>query len=239
MVIDSPSSVSHHHEHGHARCRCTHDDELMYSNSNHEHGGNGHRRCHNARLRRYLLPALAVLLLLCGLMAVSCMQGYGSLEEWGSGAGEGLFSRQVGPGASNGSGSTFTNRKLYLIVIFVGLFLVLVFGVMLAAWCCRGKPTKMSIRRELDPYFHSCLIGSFENPLCCPCYLCACCGGLGKTLSSILAFVRYIKHVLPCSLSGLHRMRFVRGSSGNDVDHKTGAGARGRTYYHSSSSSCI
>ena len=23
--------------------------------------------------------------------------------------------------------------------------------------------------------------GSFQNPLCCPCYLCACCGGLGKS----------------------------------------------------------
>ena len=23
---------------------------------------------------------------------------------------------------------------------------------------------------------------SFENPCCCPCYLCACCGGLGKLL---------------------------------------------------------
>lgn len=23
--------------------------------------------------------------------------------------------------------------------------------------------------------------GAFENPLCCPCYLCACCGGLGMS----------------------------------------------------------
>ncbi|KAG2002254.1 transcription factor TFIIIB complex subunit brf1 [Coprinopsis cinerea AmutBmut pab1-1] len=51
----------------------------------------------------------------------------------------------------------FTARKLYLIVIFIGLFVVLVLGVMLSAWCCKG---------------------AFRNPLCCPCYLCACCGGL-------------------------------------------------------------
>ncbi|KAG1869282.1 hypothetical protein C8R48DRAFT_114057 [Suillus tomentosus] len=30
-------------------------------------------------------------------------------------------------------------------------------AVMLSFWCCKG---------------------AFENPLCCPCYLCACCGGL-------------------------------------------------------------
>ena len=24
--------------------------------------------------------------------------------------------------------------------------------------------------------------GSFENPLCCPCYLFACCGGLGMEI---------------------------------------------------------
>lgn len=24
-------------------------------------------------------------------------------------------------------------------------------------------------------------VGAFENPLCCPCYLCACCGGLGTS----------------------------------------------------------
>jgi len=156
MIIDD-STVSHRHDGAHDRCRCNHDDELMYSNSNHGHS-HGHRRCHNSRLKRYLLPALALLLLLFGLMAISCMQGYDSiLSEWGSGAGEGLFSRALGSGTTNGTGSSFTHRKLYLIVIFVGLFLVLVLGVMLSAWCCRG---------------------SFENPLCCPCYLCACCGGL-------------------------------------------------------------
>ncbi|PPQ97692.1 hypothetical protein CVT26_001875 [Gymnopilus dilepis] len=155
MVIEESGPVSHHE-----RCRCHHDDELMYSS-------HGHRRCHNARLKRYLLPALAVLLLLCGLMAMTCMSGYESLiGELGSSAGESLFSRQVGAGASNGSGSAFTHRKLYLIVIFVGLFLVLVLAVMLSAWCCRG---------------------AFENPLCCPCYLCACCGGLGE--SPLLPFL--------------------------------------------------
>ena len=106
MVIEESGPVSHHE-----RCRCHHDDELMYSNSTHNHS-HGHRRCHNARLKRYLLPALAVLLLLCGLMAMTCMSGYESLiGELGSSAGESLFSRQVGAGASNGSGNAFTHRK--------------------------------------------------------------------------------------------------------------------------------
>ncbi|KAJ7458774.1 hypothetical protein B0H11DRAFT_2060940 [Mycena galericulata] len=49
---------------------------------------------------------------------------------------------------------------VYLIVVFVGLLVMLVLAVMLSVWYCR------------DP---------FENPLCCPCYLCTVCvtcGGL-------------------------------------------------------------
>lgn len=52
-------------------------------------------------------------------------------------------------------------HPVYLIVVIVGLFVLLVLAIMLSAWCCRG---------------------AFENPLCCPCYLCACCGGLGEHL---------------------------------------------------------
>ncbi|KAJ7757986.1 hypothetical protein B0H16DRAFT_1527762 [Mycena metata] len=118
----------------------------------------GHKHCHNGRLKRFLIPALVAIVALSGLFAVLCFLGesVGDPSEML----EGLFQvkRAVDGGDSTGStGSTFTKHKLYLIVVFVGLFVVLVLGVMLSAWCCKG---------------------AFENPCCCPCYLCACCGGL-------------------------------------------------------------
>ncbi|KAG2066639.1 hypothetical protein BDR04DRAFT_1106457, partial [Suillus decipiens] len=36
------------------------------------------------------------------------------------------------------SSSSFTNKKLYLIIIFVGLLLVLLVAIMLSFWCCQG-----------------------------------------------------------------------------------------------------
>ncbi|KAF9490967.1 hypothetical protein BDN71DRAFT_1453638 [Pleurotus eryngii] len=77
-------------------------------------------------------------------------------------AGSSITKRQSGgaaPGNGNNEESAFTRNKLYLIVLFVGLLVVIILGIMLSAWCCKS---------------------SFENPLCCPCYLCACCGGLGR-----------------------------------------------------------
>jgi len=110
-------------------------------------------RCHRSRLRRVLLPALAAFLTLSFLMALSCMYDVGAL--FGLGA-DGLTRRSTGATTSSNSGP-FVNHKLYLIVIFVGLLVVIILGIMLSAWCCKGV---------------------FQNPLCCPCYLCACCGGL-------------------------------------------------------------
>lgn len=108
-----------------------------------------HKKCHNSRLRRLFLPAVMVLLTISALLLISCSSNFGEVVGFGE---DGLFKR-----ATNSNDGTFTSNKLYLIAIFVGLFLVLVFGIMLSAWCCRGV---------------------FENPCCCPCYLCACCGGL-------------------------------------------------------------
>jgi len=53
--------------------------------------------------------------------------------------------------------NTFISHKIYIAVIIGGLIVVVILAIMLSAWCCKG---------------------SFQNPLCCPCYLCACCGGL-------------------------------------------------------------
>ncbi|KIK56490.1 hypothetical protein GYMLUDRAFT_782470 [Collybiopsis luxurians FD-317 M1] len=109
------------------------------------------QKCHSSRLKRVLVPVVMTLVTLGALFAVSCF-----LDAFvGEGIGGGLLKR-----ATDGSGSgndSFVNRKFYLIVIFVGLLVVVILGICLSAWCCRG---------------------SFENPLCCPCYLCACCGGL-------------------------------------------------------------
>ncbi|KAG7089785.1 hypothetical protein E1B28_011436 [Marasmius oreades] len=112
-----------------------------------------HRRCHKDRLRRSLMYLVAILLGIAVLLSLSCFFDVSDVISFGT---EGLAKRATGTGASNGNNS-FVNRKLYLIVIFVGLLLVVIMGICLAAWCCKG---------------------SFENPLCCPCYLCACCGGL-------------------------------------------------------------
>jgi hypothetical protein len=74
---------------------------------------------------------------------------------------------------------------VYLIVVFVGLVVCVILAIMLSAWCCRG---------------------AFENPLCCPCYLCACCGGLGTVSSPRVD----CDLTLPVnSLFGMHRVRPV------------------------------
>jgi len=112
-----------------------------------------HRACHQARLRRLLLPVALLLLAVGATLVISCVHDIDLFDLVNLGAdvsGSPLGKRQS-------TESSFTQNKYYLIVVFVGLFLVLIAGIMLSFWCCRG---------------------SFENPLCCPCYLCACCGGL-------------------------------------------------------------
>ncbi|KAJ8072748.1 hypothetical protein PM082_016307 [Marasmius tenuissimus] len=110
-----------------------------------------HRRCHKDRLRRVLIPVVATILGVAALFALSCF--FDLSEVIGIGT-EGLMKRATGEGTGE---NTFISRKYYLIVIFVGLVVVVLLGICLSFWCCKS---------------------SFENPLCCPCYLCACCGGL-------------------------------------------------------------
>ncbi|KAJ7127962.1 hypothetical protein C8R44DRAFT_873732 [Mycena epipterygia] len=143
-----------YHSHGHAHAHDL-DEDAQWSSASRP-GTLSHKPCHNGRLRRFLLPAVVALVVLSGLAALFCF----SMADPGEII-EGIFhvKRAVtGDGTgSTGTESSFTKHKLYLIVVFVGLFVVLVLAVMLSAWCCRG---------------------AFENPCCCPCYLCACCGGL-------------------------------------------------------------
>ncbi|KAF8797825.1 hypothetical protein BYT27DRAFT_6925634 [Phlegmacium glaucopus] len=126
-----------------------HDYEMHH----HSSSSSEHHECHKNRLRQLFLPAILALLVLGGLLAWTCVNWHG-LSNLGI---DNLVGRAVSDTTSTNTGNMFIHNKLYLIVLFVGLFVVLILGIMLSAWCCKG---------------------SFSNPLCCPCYLCACCGGL-------------------------------------------------------------
>ncbi|KAI0824380.1 hypothetical protein BC628DRAFT_1322941 [Trametes gibbosa] len=151
---------------------------LSYFESNEKGCPHGHnqdsiaarrRHCEGARLRRVLIAFLLAILTFALLLFISFLWNaafneaswlsYLGLTDDGSGSAwtgmTGFVKRQA---INNGTGeNTFIHRKYYLIVVFVGLFLVILAAICLSAWCCRG---------------------AFQNPLCCPCYLCACCGGL-------------------------------------------------------------
>lgn len=52
----------------------------------------------------------------------------------------------------------------------------MVAAICLSAWCCRGMSVRLLGSHK---FIIDIFSGAFQNPLCCPCYLCACCGGLG------------------------------------------------------------
>jgi len=191
-----------HHEQHHCE---HHPSSEHHPNHHHQH----HNNCHNNRLRQLFLPALIILLALGGLLAWSCVSWHG----WSTYGIDTLVRRAATDTASTGTGNTFVHKKrqfisfscliisysfprggwgllVYLIVIFVGLFVVLILGIMLSAWCCKSEfpfhtPQTPPPQPQLNSNFFF-FSGSFENPLCCPCYLCACCGGLGMILLFIL-----------------------------------------------------
>ena len=110
---------------------------------------------------------------------------------------------------SSGSLTRVFTPTDYLIIVFVGLVLVLIAGLCLSAWCCKGACFMIiSFTPPLSWHgVHS--IGSFQNPLCCPCYLCACCGGLGK--QDVCIFTLTTHHLsMVSSLLGMHWMRIMR-----------------------------
>jgi len=136
----STDGKQEYHQHEHSLSRCNH--------GNCEHSQRSQRTSPLCYI--YLATAIISCLALVAVLAYTCLDP-GTLFELGMG---GLAKRATGDGAQNGP---LVNRKLYLIIIFVGLLVVVILAVMLSAWCCKG---------------------AFQNPLCCPCYLCACCGGL-------------------------------------------------------------
>ncbi|KAI1793693.1 hypothetical protein LXA43DRAFT_885059 [Ganoderma leucocontextum] len=153
---NTEKGCSHEQHHGHQYAH-VHDTESRRC------------RCNRTRGRRTMITiALALFSVIMFLLALCLWDAAFNQGSWLNALGltvdgsenswtalSGLMKRQSD--GSTASSSTFVNHKYYLIIIFVGLFLVVLAGICLSAWCCRE---------------------SFENPLCCPCYLCACCGGL-------------------------------------------------------------
>jgi len=116
-------------------------------------GGGGHEECRNS-FRRTIVRQVALAAALSFMVTLVLFFG-SCMNDMGSGSLDDIMKRATdSSGANNGS---FVHNKLYLIIVFVGLFIVFILAIMLSAWCCRG---------------------SFNNPLCCPCYTCALCGGL-------------------------------------------------------------
>ena len=98
-----------------------------------------------------MLPAIFIFVALGGLLAWSCAHG---MPAWGVD----LMGRALDDNTSTESNFTKHKRQLaplthdlnintnltsprivYLIVIFVGLLVVAILGIMLAAWCCKGQ----------------------------------------------------------------------------------------------------
>jgi len=141
-------------------CHCEYNVRETGQHRRQQHDRHGRRLRRAAHFSFVSVVALALLL----FVAFKCRLDqalFGSPEVIHENIGSGLEKRQsTGSTGSSSNGSSqgpFVKNKLYLIIVFVGLLICLILAVMLSAWCCKG---------------------AFKNPLCCPCYLCACCGGL-------------------------------------------------------------
>lgn len=195
------------------RSPCQHDD---HTNFPCEGPSSSHRACHKARLRRIILPIALSLLSVGALLVVSYCSEVGDLLGvlgLGNGHGLSLDKRQT----TTSSSSSFTSNKcgIPLFSSFV-LFWQHHFSVPDYSFCRpfprphRGYNAQFLVLQRFDPtlpwklnyWTLLVLIGSFENPLCCPCYLCACCGGLGK--QDYTVSVTILTRVV--SMFGVHRL---------------------------------
>lgn len=116
-----------------------------------------HRACHQARARKFVLSVALLLLAVGATLVISCVAGdIDLLDVISLGA-----DVSGGPLDKRSTSSSFTQNKrecisrhaisvvvvaegspvtiVYLIIVFVGLFLVLIAGIMLSYWCCKGK----------------------------------------------------------------------------------------------------
>lgn len=97
-----------HHSQSQSHCNdCSESDEL-----------HGHNKCHNSRLRRFLVPILASVLSLCLMLAVSCLSELDFFNGIGLGA-NGLTKRQSnGAGGSSSQDGPFVNNKRMSLRLF-------------------------------------------------------------------------------------------------------------------------
>lgn len=94
-----------------------------HTGSSHTHGPSNcedcesrapcHRKCHGSRLRRFLVPALAALLTLSAVLALSCVTGF---DFFGLAAG-GLVKRATDPNGN--TDGTFVNNKRALLLLYI------------------------------------------------------------------------------------------------------------------------
>jgi hypothetical protein len=126
-----------------------------------------HHECHKSRRRQLLITvSLIFSITAIAIILISCIHELASLGVFSADDGVlGLVKRALGARdtSSTDNGSSFVNNKcpfsllsitrhrltqtnciVYLIIVFVGLFLVLVFAIMLSAWCCRSMFTLRS-----------------------------------------------------------------------------------------------
>ncbi|KAH8801973.1 hypothetical protein DL96DRAFT_1823496 [Flagelloscypha sp. PMI_526] len=129
--------------HLHSTLQQEHPQECMHQ----------HHSSHVPNWRHFVLPlvlstiSLIVVLLLSSVLAEA--MGFDGVTS--------MLTKRASHAEDDNNGNVFIDKKYYIIVLVVGIVLVILLGICLSAWCCKG---------------------AFQNPLCCPCYLCACCGGL-------------------------------------------------------------
>ncbi|KAJ3770802.1 hypothetical protein FB446DRAFT_846753 [Lentinula raphanica] len=105
----------------------THFDQMSDNSSPNQHTVQDTQRRHASRLRRVVLPIVLGIISLGGLIVLSCILiSLSGVESSG-----GLSIRADDDNA-------LRRDRLYLIIVFVGLFLVVILGICLSAWCCRG-----------------------------------------------------------------------------------------------------
>ncbi|KAJ7930729.1 hypothetical protein B0H13DRAFT_2309345 [Mycena leptocephala] len=102
-----------------------------------------HTRACNGRLRQILFPALIAIVALSGLVALFyLLRGHMAMAEPGEIIGAILLAKR---GSESGPKKpSFMRNKLYLIIIFIGLFLVVILGFLLA-WCCRSRSKRGAV----------------------------------------------------------------------------------------------
>ncbi|KAJ6568579.1 hypothetical protein B0H19DRAFT_1256329 [Mycena capillaripes] len=126
-------------------------DKKSPGHDNDEWSSPTHPRVWNGRLRQILFLALISIAACSGLVALFCLlRGQMAIPEPGEII-EGILLAKR-DSISGSKKSSFIRNKLYLIVIFVGLFLVVILGFLLA-WCCRSRSKRSAVPAAIGGAF--------------------------------------------------------------------------------------